>query len=150
LTLIEVLVALGILASALIAVVALFGVGGRGFRSGRSMTQAVAIAESVLEEVNGLGYEQLPQIFPSCCGAGCDTARGCTVSAEVDVHAAARWGSLVEGALHRGNVAIVLTPIGGGARPPTFSSAEGLRVLVRVGWWEGSRERSVELVTVRF
>ena len=97
LTLIEVLVALGILASALIAVVALFGVGGRGFRSGRSMTQAVAIAESVLEEVNGL-----------------------------------------------------LTPIGGGARPPTFSSAEGLRVLVRVGWWEGSRERSVELVTVRF
>jgi type II secretory pathway pseudopilin PulG len=143
-TLVEILVALGILAGVLVSVASLFVLGGQRVSSGRHMTEATAIASDILEEINQMG-SQVTGIFPSCT-----TATGCTVATDTDSFASAQWQSLIDQTLFQGRAEITLTPIGGPTSPPDFSSAEGLRVRVEVLWMEGTNQRRLATETVMF
>jgi prepilin-type N-terminal cleavage/methylation domain-containing protein len=143
-SLVEVLVALAILAGVLISVASLFVLGGQRVRSGREMTESTTIASDIMEELVQYGA-QLEDLFPDCT-----TDTGCTVNTNDDSFASSQWASLIDETLYKGRADIILTPIGGTVTPPTFASAEGVRVQVVVNWAEGTVARTVSLETLQF
>ncbi len=67
-SMIEVLIALGIMAGVLISVASLFVLGGQRVKGGRDMTQALAVASDITEGLRVQGYLTMPESLPSCCG----------------------------------------------------------------------------------
>ena len=57
-SMVEVLIALGIMAGVLISVASLFVLGGQRVKGGRDMTQALAVASDILEGLNNVGAMQ--------------------------------------------------------------------------------------------
>lgn len=144
-TLAEVVVALGVLAGVLVSVASLFVLGGQRVKSGREMTEATTIAGDILESLNSTGFNQMTTLFPTCT-----TTTGCTIRTDVDSYASSQWQSLIAQTLNQGRGEITLTPIGGSASPTTFTSAEGIRIQVRIVWTEGTNTRSFVVETMRF
>jgi type II secretory pathway pseudopilin PulG len=62
-SLVEVVVALGLLAGVLIAIAGLFIIGGKQVKSGRTSSEAMALAREIHEEMNSFGYTQLWSYF---------------------------------------------------------------------------------------
>jgi len=148
-SLIEVLIALGIMASVLISVASLFVLGGQRVKGGRNMTQALAVASDITEGLRVQGYLTMPESLPSCCGGGsCDAVTGCTVDSRTDAFALAEWQPWVDQELYLGHAEITITPIGGSISPSTFASSDGIRVHVEILWTEGTSQRSVVQETV--
>jgi prepilin-type N-terminal cleavage/methylation domain-containing protein len=58
-SLIEVVIALGLLAGVLIAIAGLFILGGKSVKSGRTSSEALAAGKEIVEEMNAWGYSQL-------------------------------------------------------------------------------------------
>jgi len=58
-SLIEVVVALGLLAGVLIAIAGLFVMGGRSVKSGRTSSEALAVGREIVEEMSAWGFTQL-------------------------------------------------------------------------------------------
>lgn len=143
-TLVEILIALGILAGVLVSVASLFVLGGQRVKSGRQMTEASTIASDILEEVESFG-DQVVDLFPSCT-----TNTGCTVSTDTDSFASAQWNALIKQSLYMGRAEITLTPLGGAVSPPTFDSAEGIRAHLDVIWNEGPNVKTLTVETVLF
>ncbi|MCZ6778946.1 MAG: type II secretion system protein [Acidobacteria bacterium] len=149
-TLVEILLALGLMASVLISVASLFILGGQRVKGSRNMTQGMAIASDVMEDLYNFGMNVMPTTFDDCCPGGCATSTGCTVSSASDGFLQKRWLPAIEEKLGQGRLEITLVPVGGSVTPPTFSTAEGLRLRVEVFWSEGVSERSVYEETVLF
>lgn len=149
-TLVEILIALGLMASVLISVASLFILGGQRVKGSRNMTQGMAIASDVMEDLYNFGMNVMPTTFNDCCPGGCPASTGCTVSSASDGFLQDRWLPAIEEKLGQGRLEITLIPLGGSVTPPTFSSAEGLRLRVEVFWSEGVSERSVYEETVLF
>ena len=149
-SLVEVLIALGIMAGVLISVASLFILGGQRVKGGRDMTQAVAVSSDILEELNGVGGNTLPETMPSCCDPNCETSTGCTVDSRTDAYASVQWQPWIVQELFQGYAEVTLTPVGGSTTPPTFSTSEGLRLSVEIFWTEGTSQRSVVQETVEF
>lgn len=148
-TLVEVLIALGLMASVLVSVASLFVLGGQRVKGSRNMTQALAISSDVMEDLYDFGINIIPSVFPDCCPGGCTTATGCTVTSDSDTFLQSQWLPTIE-ELHLGRLEITLLPVGGAVSPPTFSTSDGLRLHVEVFWHEGVSERSVYEETVLF
>ncbi len=149
-TLVEVVLALGLMASVLISVASLFILGGQRVKGSRNMTQGMAIASNVMEDLYDYGINIMPTTFPDCCPGGCAAATGCTVASNSDTFLQSRWLPTIDKELGQGRLEITLVPVGGGVTPPTFSSCEGMRLRVEVFWSEGVSERSVYEETVLF
>ena len=149
-SMVEVLIALGIMAGVLISVASLFVLGGQRVKGGRDMTQALAVASDILEELNNVGGNTLPETLDTCCPGGCDTSTGCTVDSRTDTYASTEWQPWIDQELYQGYAEITLTPVGGSTSPPDFSSSEGLRLSVEIFWAEGTSQRSVVQETVKF
>jgi type II secretory pathway pseudopilin PulG len=149
-TLVEVILALGLMASVLISVASLFILGGQRVKGSRNMTQGMAIASNVMEDLYGFGMNIMPTTFPDCCPGGCAATTGCSVTSASDTFLQSRWMPTIEKELGRGRLEITLLPLGGSVTPPTFSSCEGMRLRVEVFWSEGVSERSVYEETVLF
>jgi type II secretory pathway pseudopilin PulG len=148
--LVEVLIALGIMAGVLISVASLFVLGGQRVKGGRNMTQALAVASDILEDLHSSGFNTVDEAMPSCCGAGCDTATGCTVDSRTDAYGSTEWQPWIDQELFQSWAEITLTPLGGSVSPPNFASADGIRVQVEIFWSEGPGQRSVVQETVMF
>jgi len=144
-TLIEVLVATGILAGVIVSVASLFVLGGQRVKSGREMSEGTAVAGEILESMQKLGYTQMVTIFPSCPDP--TTVTVCTVNSQTDAFASAQWQGMIDQALWQGEADITLTAVGAGG---SLDAAEGIRIQIRMSWQEGPNQRSVELETVRF
>ena len=158
LNLIEVIVALALLAMVMLGVSTLFVRGGSSVKSGRELTQATSIGTQIMEEIDKLSYLQVYTNFgatgSSTSYTACtavNAAGGCATANSY----AQRWQPQIDSMLsapgYKAFGTIVLTPLGGTAAPPTFSSAQSIRVAVTVQWREGSsRVRSANFETVRF
>ncbi len=144
LNLIEVIIALALLAGVLISIAGLFTYGARFMKSGKEMTEALSIAHDILEELDRLSYRQLYSIF-GC--AGSDTS--CVADTETNSYAQ-KWQAEIEEKLGEGMATVTLEPVGGSASPPTFSSSRGIRIKVLVEWTENMRQRDLEMATMRF
>ena len=147
-SLVEVLIALGIMAGVLISVASLFVLGGQRVKGGRDMTQALAVASNITEDLRTSGFLSMPESMPSCCLPNCDASTGCTVDSTVDTFALAEYQPWIDQELYQGRAEITITPIGGATVPPNFASADGIRVRVEILWSEGTSQRSVTQETV--
>jgi prepilin-type N-terminal cleavage/methylation domain-containing protein len=143
LTLIEVVIAMALLAVSLVAVAGLFASGGRSLAGGGHLTQATAIATSILEETEALSFDGLL----AAVGAGPSQS---LATADSAVHPwAARFQPEIAARLGDGHAVVTLAafePSGAS----TFAAARAVRVGVVIEWMEGGRPRRAELQTVRF
>jgi type II secretory pathway pseudopilin PulG len=142
-SLVEVVIALGLLAGVLIAISGLFIIGAKQVQSGRTSSEAVAVGRTILEEMNKWGFRQTYQIF------GYD---GATTNYSVDTRTnayATKWQPLLASNLVNSYATIQLQSLGPGGTPPSMSATLAIRVLVTVNWDEGARHRRVQVGTVR-
>lgn len=141
-SLVEVVVALGLLAGVLIAISGLFILGGRQVKSGRTSTEALAVGRRIVEEMDGWGFGQTYQLF------GWD---GSATSYSADTRTnsyASKWQPILNAGLLNGYATIQVSSLANSGTP-VLSATRAMRVLVTVHWDEGIRHRSVQLGTVR-
>lgn len=141
-SLVEVIVALGLLAAVLLSISGLFLVGDRQVKSGRTHSSALAVARDIVEEMNGWGYVDVYRGFGLS-----GSASSYTVDTRSNT-AAAKWQQALDRDLQGSYALIGLESIADGAAP-ALDAATAVRVTVTVFWNEGLRARSVQLATVR-
>ncbi len=142
-SLVEVILALGLLAMVLLSIAGLFLLGGRQVKSGRSSSEALSVARAIVEEMEGWSFRRTYE------GYGLD---GAAVNYTVDTRTnggASHWQTALDSMLHASYGEIALTSVGPTATPPPLNRTRAIRVVVTVHWEEGGRVRKVELGTVR-
>jgi len=157
-SLVECLVAGGLLAGVLLSITGLFAVGSNSVRSGREMTKATAIANAAMEQVLAWPYDKV-YAFAGAVPAdqtkdwNTDMANAAYAGTPDDVAdctaTANGWRDDIRSQLARG---ILRYRVEGIARLPqpldpgltSFLNAEFVRVTITVEWTEkGSRRREV-------
>lgn len=157
-SLVEVLIASALLAAVLISISGMFIAGTQSVRSGRELTKATTIANSLVEETLGWNYDF---VWGITGGAATDetgevTTAEATPAYEGDAEDVAawtatvdRWRELVESELAQGVVRYRVDGVGrvptpGNSHLETFTDADLLRVTVTIDWVEaGGRQRHV-------
>jgi len=139
-SLFETVLALGLIAGVLGSVAGLFVMGAGGVHSGRHASEALAAAQTIIEEMRGWGFQQTYGEF------GFDgSAAAYAVDSRVNP-AAAAWQSELDRKLD-GWAAIEIAAIDSGG--PALRDCTQMRIEVTVHWTEGSRQRNVRLHAVR-
>jgi hypothetical protein len=142
-SLFEVTLAMGLMAFVLGSIAGLFVIGAGQVRSGRAASEALAVAHSMVEEMQGWSVSEIHTRY-GCAG----DATVCAVSSSnPSVIALAPWRAKLESVLPGAEVSVGVTPL-----EPTstiLADSTQLRVQVTVRWSEGSRNRRVRLATVR-
>ena len=148
-SLVEVLVSLGLMAGVMVSVCSMFVLGGTYVKSGKQLTQATALAQDIMEDVNKQSYNGLYLLLQT--GTPDPNATGITSDTRTSGSKAnALWGTDIRSKLYGGYAVVQMTPVGGTVSTPTFASGEGIRVSVQLGWAELRRNRSVKIESVRF
>jgi prepilin-type N-terminal cleavage/methylation domain-containing protein len=159
--LVEILVAMGLLSTILLAVTTLFYFGRRNVYSGKQMTAAVAVGTNVLEDMSGLNRSAFYNAFNIGTGAGqtnatsTNTVEGIAYanSIERDTTASpptndtagylARWkGMLPASTFQSANLYLVITPLVPNG-PSAVMNAGLVRTRVVIAWQEGQRRRQL-------
>ena len=158
--LVEVLLAMALLGTVIVSIMALFFMGQRNVYSGKQMTQAAAIATHVLEDINGMNKSQMLAAFGlGTSGAGSsNTVYGQTfansfirtttsISSTTDPKGLlASWNNEIvnNNKFQEGKVTLVMVPFADGTNNPAqMATADMLRCRVFVTWKEASRQRMV-------
>lgn len=148
-SLIEILVSLGLMAGVMVAICSMFVLGGTYVKSGRQLTQATALAQDIMEDINKQSYTGLYLFLQG--GSPDPNAQSVTSDTRVSGSAAnTEWGSNIRSKLHQGFALVSMVPVGGTVTPPTFSTAEAIRISVELDWTELRRNRSVKVEGVRW
>jgi len=153
-SLVEVVIALGLLAGVMIAIAGLFVLGGRSVKSGRTSSEALAAGKEIVEEMNAWGFSQLWANFglagtaktytvdtKTCTTTDCTGWQSALVAKlGPSVHATIKLDSVAQGSL-----TVPDFVDGGGA-----VTAKNVRVTVNVLWTQvPGRARQVSVVTTR-
>jgi prepilin-type N-terminal cleavage/methylation domain-containing protein len=152
-SMIEVIVALGLLAAVLLAISGLFAQGSNSIKGGKEMTEALGQATDILEDINQLSYRRLYEAFGA---VGSDTAHSADSSDASNF--AHRWQDQIEEAVWQGHATIDLTPMGvdtlmpacASVGTPNFACGQGIRVVVTIHWQERGSNQHLSLSTTRF
>ena len=144
LSLLEVVIALALLAMVLLGISSVFVKAGKSVKSGRELTEATSIATDILEEFDRMSYSQTYTLFGG-------TTSGTSLSVDTRTNTfALKWQPLITQRLNKGYGTITVTPLGGATSPPNFGSGKSVRVVVTMSWTEGLRARSAAYETTRF
>jgi type II secretory pathway pseudopilin PulG len=144
-SLIEVVLALGLLAGVLISIAGLFILGSQQVKSGRTATEALSVARGILEEMDGWGFQQTYKLF----GIDGSAATTATVDTRADAYAA-KWQTTLDDALFESYAEIQIESLGPVGGPvPALDATNAIRVVVTVYWGERGRNRQIRLGTVR-
>ena len=144
-SLIEVTLALGLLATVLISIASMFIIGGKQVHQGKSVTSATAVGQTIMERIDQLPYVETYGYF-----GGADTSTVVAVTTTTTGNNANQWQSEIQSRLGpNASASIIITPLGS-ASPLNMGSASALRVRVTVNWTELGRARNVQLQTIRF
>ncbi len=148
-SLVEVVVALGLLTAVLVAIGSMFVLGQSSVRSGRELTEATSIAQHIMEDINKLSYNGLQVFFVGA--QNLTTLTSYTADTRVSgSYAETQYAPLIANQLFNGYALIVLQPIGGNIKPAVWSTGEAIRITTTVHWTELRRSRSVTIEGVRF
>jgi len=142
-SLVEVVIALGLLAGVLISISGLFVLANRQLDGGRKQSIALAVARDIVEEMDGWGFRQVYTTF------GLDGTDG---SYAVDTRTnsyAGRWQSELVSRLGEAHAEIVIESAVDSGPGPALRDARAIRVRVTVHWNEGLRSRQVSLAALR-
>ena len=142
-SLIEVIVAMTLLAGVLISIASLFVFGERQVESGRTASEALAVARTILEEMDHWGFRQTYLQF----GFN-GSASTYTVDTRTNSYAA-RWQSVLDAKLGDARALIDIDSAGPGGSTPAMSATRAIRLTVTVIWSEGPRDRRIELCAVK-
>ena len=144
-SLIEVTMALGLLATVLISISSLFILGGKQVKNGKSTTASAAITHEIMERIEQLAYTQTYTWF-----GGTDSSTSLSVSTTTGGNNANQWQAEIATKLGpQASGTIIVTPVGT-ASPLNMGSAHALRVQVTVTWNELGRTKTSTLEAVRF
>ena len=141
--LIEVILAIGILAGVLVSISSMFVLGGRQVKSGRTMTEATVLAHDLMEEFDSASFTGL---YTGLGATATDTTK--TVASDGTGSPIAAWQPEIARKLEGGSATVTILPIGAGT--PDFGTADGIKLTVTVSWNALGRAQSVSLATVRF
>lgn len=144
-SLVEVVVALGLMAGVLISISGLFILGDRHVKSGRTSSEALAVGRTILEEMNRWGFHQTYQMFGSTFNGA---AQGYVVDSRTNAFAS-KWQTTLDEKLVNSYATVTIESLGPTAPPPDLNATRAIRVLVTVFWEEGPRHRSLQVGTVR-
>jgi len=168
--LVEVLVAMAILGSVMLSIVALFYLGRRNVYSGKQLTFANAVGVQVLEDLSSLNEQSLFAAFniTSTTALTSFTINGVrydnsvlrttdNISSSTEVNPPGfltRWKTTIGtgNKLAKPSVSLVMTPTTATlytAATPPLPAATILRVRVLVTWTEGQRPRTVVFDTTK-
>lgn len=142
-SLIEVIIAIAVLASVLISIASMFMLGGRQVKTGKTITEATALCNDIMES---FAKQSFTALYTNMGAAATDSTK--TAASNVVTSPLAPWQTQITQKLANGVATATVQAIGPGA--PTFGSAVGIQLTVTVSWNELARPQSVELSTVRF
>jgi hypothetical protein len=151
-SLVEVLVAMGLLAGVLIAISGLFIVGGKQVKSGRTSSEALAVGKEIHEDMVGWGYGQLWGMFGYDGQATTYTVdtRTCGACAAWQATLAAKLGPSAFASIRLDSVGSVAGGTTNLADASGAALAKAVRINVTVNWTEvPGRARSLTLGTTR-
>ena len=140
-SLVEVVIAIGVLAGVLLSICSMFILGGRQLKGGKTMTEATAISHDIMETFGKLSYNTLYTSF----GAA-DTATSISISTSSGTNPITPWQAEIARKLANGVATATLVPVGG----TNFGNGKGIKMTVSVTWNELGRAQTVSLATVRF
>jgi prepilin-type N-terminal cleavage/methylation domain-containing protein len=140
-SLIEVVIAIGVLAGVLLSICSMFILGGRQVKGGKTMTEATALAHDLMETFDKLSYTGLYTTFGAVAA---DTTKSVTTTGATNP--ITPWRTEVERKLDNGVATTRLDPVGG----TNFGNAIGIKMTVTLSWNELGRPQSVTLSTIRF
>jgi len=146
-SLIEVVVALALLAGVLISIAGMFVIGARQVESGRESTEALSVARGIVEQINKWGFHQTYELFGADGSAATYTFDTRTIT-DPPTTGMAKWQPMLVQKIPGSYATISVTSLGPGT-PPVLSATRAMRVVVTVRWAERLRQRQVQLATVR-
>ena len=144
-SLVEVIVAMGLLAGVLISIAGLMVVGNRQVKSGRHSSEALVVARMIFEDMNGWGFHQTYSLLGDD-GSNDTLVVDTSVSTE---DLTQTWQQALDGMLQQARAEIRLESIVEEGSPPILSAASAIRIQVTIFWSEGPRDRKLQLSTVR-
>lgn len=144
-SLIEVTLALGLLATVLISIATLFIMGGKQVHQGKSTTSATALTHTIMERIDQLPYSETFTYF-----GGTAATASLAIDTVTTGNNANQWQSEIASRLGPGAHALINVSPLGSASPLNMGSASALQVRVSVLWRELGRSRTVILQTIRF
>ncbi|HEU5179345.1 MAG TPA: hypothetical protein VFW45_01015 [Candidatus Polarisedimenticolia bacterium] len=144
-SLIEVTLALGLLATVLISIATLFILGGKQVHQGKSTTSATALTHTIMERIDQLPYTDIYTYF-----GGTAATTSMTVNTTTTGNNANQWQSEITSRLGPGAFGTILVTPLGSASPLNMGSGSALQVRVSIVWRELGRFRTVQLQTIRF
>jgi type II secretory pathway pseudopilin PulG len=151
-SLVEVVIAMALLAGVLIAISGLFIIGGAQVKSGRTSSEALAVGKEIHEEIVGWGYSQLWKAFGydgQAIRYTVDT-RTCAPCAAWQTTLATKLGPSAYAAIDVESVADATGTINQFADAGGTILAKAVRVRVTVNWEEvPERVRSITVGTTR-
>ncbi|HZN02848.1 MAG TPA: hypothetical protein VFD06_04610 [Candidatus Polarisedimenticolia bacterium] len=142
-SLIEVIIAIGVLAGVMLSIASMFIMGGRQVKTGKTLTEATTLAQDLMEQFD---KESFASLYLNLGAAATDSNR--TVLSNVTGSPIVGWQTEIARKLNNGFASVRLDAMGPGT--PNFGAAAGIKVTVRVTWNELGRPQSVALSTVRF
>jgi type II secretory pathway pseudopilin PulG len=144
-SLIEVTIALGLLATVLISIASLFIMGGKQVKNGKSTTTAAAISHEIMERIEQKAYTDTYLYF-----GGTDSSTSVSVNTFTSGNNATQWQAEIGSKLGpQAKGFIVVTPLGN-ASPLNMGNSQALQVRVTISWNELGRTKSVSLESIRF
>ena len=140
-SLVEVVIAIGVLAGVLLSICSMFIMGARQLKGGKTMTEATTIVHDIMETFGKLSYNTLYTTFGAT-----DTSTSVSVSTSTGTNPITPWKAEVTRKLENGVATATLTPVGG----TNFGNGKGIKMVVSLSWSELGRAQTVSLATVRF
>ena len=144
-SLIEVVLALGLLATVLISIASLFIIGGKQVKNGKSTTSAAAITHEIMERIDQKTYVDTYAYF-----GGTASSTSLSVSTTTTGNNANQWQAEIATKLGpQASGTIAVTPLGS-ASPLNMGNSQALQVKITLTWNELGRSKNVTLEEVRF
>jgi type II secretory pathway pseudopilin PulG len=145
-SLVEVMLALGLLSAVLISITSLFIIGGRRVAQGRERTEALSVGTHIMESLDQMSYRGLYTNFTAASDPGAATGPLVIDSRTNPVAQSLGWQNVIDSKIQNGFATVTITRIAG----TDFRTARGLRVTTTVVWNDLNRQRNLTLETVRF
>jgi Tfp pilus assembly protein PilV len=142
-SMIEVVIAIGVLAGVLLSIASMFIMGGRQVKTGKTLTEATTLAQDLMEQFD---KESFNALYLNLGAVATDTTR--TVLSTTTGSPIAPWQTEIARKLNSGSASVRIDAMGPSS--PNFGAAAGIKVTVTLAWNELGRNQSVAMSTVRF
>ena len=145
-SLVEVMLALGLLAFVLVSITSLFILGGKRIAQGRERTEALTVGMHVMEYLDQVTYRGLYSNFTAAADPGAATGPVVIDTRTSTLAQSLAWQAIMDSKLEGAYVIVTIARIAG----TDFRTARALRVTTTIFWNDLNRTRNLSLETVRF